>query len=438
MASAASEERAVLAWLGEVEARAVLPLKAILLAFTLALWIWQRGAAPAILPFSIFLFFLLSLLAEAYFILFDRVTPRQIKPLIYTSFVLDGLFLIGIVLADTNDPIPGRGSDASPYALFFLLLVLRGFAIFRSRRANVIGFLYTLVLFAVAVSASLAVAGPLEASTLLQQLALLWGAVLLTQAFVGILNDRLEEALRAQEARVRGESLASISELAAGVAHEINNPIGIIKTYADYLQRAAPPDSPYHEDFQTIHREAERCELMIRQMLTLSTPRLEGFQPVQVEALLLDATASVFPKTHEDRIALDTIIATRLPAVLGDAAQLRQAFVNLLANARQILLEHAAANAGFAPRVSVVVERAPGLRAPVRITIADNGPGVLPEDLPRLFEPFYTRRKGGTGLGLPITRRIVEAHRGTLRLESAPGRGLSAIIDLPMQGEEES
>jgi signal transduction histidine kinase len=246
--------------------------------------------------------------------------------------------------------------------------------------------------------------------------------------------DDLQQTYRNLEDRVRAagqelarsERLASVGYLAAGVAHEINNPLGIIAGYGERALRQLPPvpeNDRVRQALSVMCDEAFRCKGITDRLLSLSRPGEAGRSPLSLAALAADVatTVAALPAFAGRRVD----VATEGDAtVTANGGELRQVVLNLIVNALQ-----ASAPAG---RVTVAVRPT---RGGVALTVTDDGRGMTPEELSKAFEPFYTARPGGppgTGLGLSIAHAIVSAHAGRLTAASGgPGRGSTFAMLLP-------
>jgi signal transduction histidine kinase len=225
------------------------------------------------------------------------------------------------------------------------------------------------------------------------------------------ITDRVEQ----DERHIHQERVAVLGEVAAVMAHEINNPLAAIRMFAQMAEDGLGPDSPYREHLGVIRRNTENCSRAIRELLDYATGAGPEVQEADLHAIVEDAARFVRPVADRAGVAVDLDLAAKEPTLTGDEIQLRQVFVNLLLNAVQAI-----DGKGGAIRVTSRDEE-----AHVVVEVADDGPGISAAAAARIFEPFFTTkpRGEGTGLGLPTARRIAELHGGGLELvETRPGR----------------
>ena len=223
------------------------------------------------------------------------------------------------------------------------------------------------------------------------------------------LTDRVAQ----DERQIHQERLAVLGEVAAVMAHELNNPLAAIRMYDQMLRAELPPGSPLLENVDVIERNAATCSRAVRELLDYATNATPEVGAVDVRAMLEDVTAFLRPLRARARVELELDLPEGPLEVSGDELQLRQVFVNLVMNAIQAL------EGG-----GRVVLRARASGSDVRVDVEDDGPGIPPEAREQIFRPFFTtkERGEGTGLGLPTARRIAEMHGGGLELvESQPG-----------------
>lgn len=242
----------------------------------------------------------------------------------------------------------------------------------------------------------------------------------LTGALVGRLA---ESGKRQREALVRADQLRAVGELAAGMAHEVRNPLASITGAAERLKRDSIDAAERTELLDIVGKEAARLDGVLNDFLAYARPGPLLRAPGDLNALLRETATLVAPTARRRGITLIARPDPALPPVTMDPARIKQAVLNLLLNAVQ------AAPDG----TEVVIESArDGARVCVRIT--DRGPGLAPEAAATLFTPFATTKAGGTGLGLPVARQILEAHGGTVALHPAGGGGTVAVAALPAEG----
>jgi len=236
-------------------------------------------------------------------------------------------------------------------------------------------------------------------------------------------NQRLYAA-RQQVAR--NERLAAAGELAAAMAHDVGTPLTGVSGHLQLLEEEVG-DQNVKDRLRRIQGQVDRAVGAARHFLDAARPAALRV-PVDLKALLEDLLVLTSPESQRKGIAVAPVSADGLSAITGDPNQLQELFLNLIANALDAM------DAGGSLTVTAKPGAPAGREPAIRVTVADTGPGLAPELLARVCEPFFTTRAaaGGTGLGLAIARRIAQDHGGTLRLESAPGRGTRAIVELPV------
>ena len=228
-------------------------------------------------------------------------------------------------------------------------------------------------------------------------------------------------SLRSMEERIRQlDRLAAIGQFASSVAHELRNPLTGIATGVQYLSRGFPEGDERNESVRFILREVVRLNTIIQDLFTATRPRELRLGRVAVRDIVDRTLRGLKPTPEEAGVTIETEGADAWPKVTVDADQLQQVLLNLIQNAIQAT-----------PRGGAVSLRADEDRKGWWIEVEDTGAGIAPEHLPRIFDPFYTTRPKGTGLGLFVAHGIVERHRGTIEIYSEPGRGTRFRIRLP-------
>lgn len=229
----------------------------------------------------------------------------------------------------------------------------------------------------------------------------------------------------------RLDRLASVGTLSASMAHEIKNALVAVKTFVDLLLEK----NPDAELAGIVCREMGRMDSIVGQMLKFAAPARPELAAVSLHTILDHSLRLVQHRVGDKMISFVREFHAPLDSFNGDDHQLEQAFVNLLLNAVESMGPEGTLTVGtaLAPDVPNAQLR-DKLKASqlLRVTISDTGTGIPPEHLERLFEPFFTTKQHGTGLGLPVTRRIIEEHQGTIQVESQPGHGATFTILLPM------
>jgi signal transduction histidine kinase len=245
--------------------------------------------------------------------------------------------------------------------------------------------------------------------------------LLAQQAAVAIENAELfRRAREAGEGLRAAEKLAALGRLSAGLAHELRNPLNTLSILTYAMIEQAERGGVRVSDLEVVQSEIRRLNLLVEQFVQFAGPRPPRFQRHRLEEVLEEALLLIGPEAAKKSIRIERAWQKTEP-VWADGDQLKQVFLNLLLNAVQAM------DAGG--RLHASTDRVVG---GVVVQIRDTGPGMAREVLDRLFEPFVTTRAGGTGLGLPISHRIVEGHSGTITIESQMGVGTAAIVWLPV------
>ena len=239
-------------------------------------------------------------------------------------------------------------------------------------------------------------------------------------AFVGhvLLFRDMTEIRRLEEEVARSRRLASLGSLAAGVAHEIRNPLSSIKGFATWFRERYRDNPEDRETAEVMIREVDRLNRVITQLLEFARPLTMHRVPTPLQAVIRHALKMVEGEAQAKRIVVETDLSVEVGEIPLDADRMTQVLLNLFQNAI------GAMEGGGVLRISLDRRDEKG----VRITVADTGIGIPKEELPRVFDPYFTTRPSGTGLGLAIVHKIVEAHGGEVRLESEPGRGTTATV----------
>ncbi|HEV2855112.1 MAG TPA: ATP-binding protein [Thermoanaerobaculia bacterium] len=257
--------------------------------------------------------------------------------------------------------------------------------------------------------------------------------LLASQASLAFENAALYRAQRERLDRLyRAERLAAVGQLAAGVAHEIRNPLTAIRSTMQYLLRGLDPAEPRYQLVEELLNEVDRINGTVGGLLSLS--RSGEIRKSEIDLLepLASAVQLVQARAAEQGVEVRSALGQgRLP-VLGDAGQLKQVFLNLMINALQSMPEGGRLSVGVAPGTAPDLHALSGGRPWVEVRIEDTGPGIPPDQLRKVFDPFYTTKGEGTGLGLAICHGIMEQHEGEIHLESEVGTGTAASIRLPL------
>ena len=255
------------------------------------------------------------------------------------------------------------------------------------------------------------------------------------------LEQKVEEATRelhvAQAEAARGEKLASVGLLAAGIAHELNNPLTGVLTFSTLVRKNLPDDSPEAEDLDLVIQETRRCAGIIRRLLDFAREKAPEKNYADLNRLIEKTVQLIAQSAQAADIEINMDLDESLPPVWMDENLVEQVIMNMLVNA-----EHSIQGGGrITVRTRLLDDQRHGGRdkaavATAELTIADTGCGIPAEDLQKIFDPFFTT-KGvgkGTGLGLSVSHGTIEAHGGSIEVESTVGEGTEFRIYLPLEG----
>jgi two-component system NtrC family sensor kinase len=242
--------------------------------------------------------------------------------------------------------------------------------------------------------------------------------------------ERTQALHRAEAEAVRGEKLASVGLLAAGIAHELNNPLTGILTFTSLLRRSLPDGSPDAEDLDLVIRETKRCAAIIRRLLDFAREKAPEKKFADLNRLIEDTVHIVEQPAQLQDIEIRLELDRSLPEVWMDPSMIEQVVMNMLVNA-----QHAISEKGRITLRTRRADPAAGAAPMVEIAIADTGCGIPEKNLQRIFDPFFTSKEvgKGTGLGLSVSHGIVEAHGGRIEVESRVGEGSTFRVLLPLE-----
>jgi signal transduction histidine kinase len=242
---------------------------------------------------------------------------------------------------------------------------------------------------------------------------------------------RLYRNLKVARARLdRAERLSAVGMLAAGVSHELNNPLGIILSTAGNLREALAGDSAHVEDVAIIEAETDRCKRIIQGLLNFAASGESHPSAVDINAVLRDTFAVAVRDERAHDLTANWALDPQLPPLWVDPRQMQQVFLNLLLNAADAMEGRGVVTLRTAQSID-------GGRRRALIEFADQGCGISPKDLDHIFDPFYTTKKGGAGfgLGLAVSYGIIAAHGGEIAVTSEVGSGSVFTITLPLRAE---
>jgi signal transduction histidine kinase len=242
-----------------------------------------------------------------------------------------------------------------------------------------------------------------------------------------------QELRAVQSQLVTAERLAAIGEVVAAVAHGIRNPLSNIRAVAQVAMLDAREEKPHAcmtTHLRQILSEVDRLAGRLRDLLHFVRPTERTSQPVDLHSVLRNAMEFMAGRLHHDTVAMQTHLAPTLPPIMGDAMLLEEIVMSLLGNAIE-----AVGTADGVITVTTGTCAAIDGSLQVFLDLEDTGHGMTAEEIPKIFEPFYTRKAQGTGLGLAVARKFAEAHHGTITVQSQPGVGSRFRVAFPAHHE---
>jgi hypothetical protein len=238
-----------------------------------------------------------------------------------------------------------------------------------------------------------------------------------------IIFDDVTDRAELEQRLVQADKLSSIGLLAAGVAHEVNTPLAVISTYAQMLAKQVADDSQKSLILDKIAKQTFRASEIVNSLLNFSRTSTTSFGNVNLNRVIHETLSLLEHQLQKSGIGLVTELEPDLPPVYGNAGKLQQVFLNLFLNARDAM------SAGGSLEVRTWLEA-----ARVRIEVADTGHGIAPENIHRIYDPFFTTKaaRKGTGLGLSVTYGIIQEHGGSIEVSNRPGGGARFRLELPL------
>jgi len=246
-------------------------------------------------------------------------------------------------------------------------------------------------------------------------------------------DKKTNEIMKAQEQLIDAEKLASLGRLSAGVAHELNNPLTGIITFAHLLRERMPEGmTQERDDIDVIIEQAEKCSNIIKGLLGFARKGTSEKMELNINDLIESSISMVRNQSKFYNVKIGLDLSAGLPPVYVDSNQLQQVILNIFTNAADAM------NDKGAIQISTRTIKVDG-KDYVETEFADTGPGILPEHLRRIFEPFFTTKPvgKGTGLGLPVSYGIIKRHGGDIIVRSKVGKGTSFLVRLPAADSDE-
>ena len=237
-----------------------------------------------------------------------------------------------------------------------------------------------------------------------------------------IIEKRAQERLLLKEKLSHAERLASLGEMVAGISHEIRNPLGIISSTGELLKQKITRTDTEAKLTDVIVEEANRLNGIVTDFLNFARPQAPNLMPCKVDEVIKKNLTFLAPEIKKNRYEVHTRVASDIPEIQADPGLLYQAFLNILMNAMQAMPEGGA----------IYIELS-AYGNTLTIVFCDEGPGISDETLNKIWEPFFTTKDKGSGLGLSIVRKIIEGHGGVIKIENALEKGAQVTVTIPVK-----
>src|SRR5215475_4166663 len=238
-----------------------------------------------------------------------------------------------------------------------------------------------------------------------------------------IIIDNITDRIRLEDQLIQNDKLTSIGLLAAGVAHEVNTPLAVISSYSQMLRKEISPEDSRNKLLEKITKQTFRASEIVNRLLNFSRTNATEFTEVDIHQLITDTIALLQHQLKSGRIRVEQELRAECPITFGNAGRLQQVFLNLLVNARDAMPEGG--------ELRVLTDT---MNSKIEILVQDTGTGISPENIKKIYDPFFTTKAPGkgTGLGLSVSYGIVQEHGGTISVESRQGVGTTFRLELPL------
>lgn len=268
-------------------------------------------------------------------------------------------------------------------------------------------------------------AGHYLTRTLIALMIIIYGVF--TQNLINSRKAALEEKDKARHKLIQSEKLAALGTVAAGVAHEVKNPLAIIVQGIAFLKTSLYNDARLLDVVDRIEKSALRADNIVRSLLSFSREISLKMEETDIAPVIDETLSFMDDQIRHKNIHVKRVYAPGLPKIIMDSNQIKQVFTNLFMNAIEAMQE------GGILGIRTLQKKDKTDQAYVRVVVSDTGEGIPEDRIGRIFDPFFTTKntEGNTGLGLSITKGIIDKHHGTIEIESEPGRGTRVMIGLP-------